>query len=92
MPSDRKTIVETYQNFLDGHRDVLQVARKGYLDTLQKLFKEECGIEKEKGWIMRQLKIFRNERDCPLHYRDDKYYTSERKRAYQSKALQQPSA
>ena len=76
--------IKTLYNILDNNRELIEVAHKGYLDKISELLQAE-DVQRSKSWIKQALKYYRVINDCPLKYRDDKYYKSQKKGNLQEK-------
>ena len=63
-----------YFEFLEKHRDMIQFAKKGYLQQVRDKFEEEYRHNCSVSWIQRWLCSFRRIKQCPIQYCDNKYY------------------
>ena len=73
-------MTDQFFKLLDEHREELNIPHKGYITKLQSLFKDQYNIDRSKSWIKAKLSSYRVLKNCPLQYREDKYYNSERKK------------
>ena len=71
--------IQIFFKILDNNRELIRIAHRGYITKLQDLFEAEAGVRRSMPWIRQQVKHYRLLNHCPLQYREDKYYNSERK-------------
>ena len=79
-----KNVIEDYEMYLSKHPEHVFTAKKGATPTIQQQFKDEYGHDRSLEWLRSYLHKYRVKNNVVIQYRDDKYYTSERKRAAQS--------
>ena len=70
--------------WLDEHRDQLRCAKRGYIQRLSDLCREELHRDFDIPIMKQCIRVYRVVRNMPVEYVENKYYTSERKRAAQS--------